>query len=250
MVTTRKSILVVDDEPAILLFFRGLLASDYDVEEAPTAELALDKLKARRFDLLLTDKNLPGINGLALALAAHRLDPGLRTVLITGFASVASAQEAITLGVVDYLVKPFIDLAELRERLARAFLVPIRGAAPAAPLSPTVHVFEDDPDAARRISDALALLGLGCQVFADRVRRCAEAPRAVVVSWELACAPGPQAVHLAASLGVPFVVVSREVSFEAAIEALRGGAAACLPKLAGDVAALANELKQALALPR
>ena len=247
MAPIRKSILVVDDEPAILLFFRGLLGSDYDLEEASTAELALERLTARRFDLLLTDKNLPGMNGLALALAAHRLDPNLRTVVITGFASVASAQEAITLGVVDYLVKPFTDLTELRDRLARAFLVPIRGASPSPPHSPAVHVFEDDPVAAQRICDALGLLGLTAQIFTDRVRRSPEAPRAVVVSWDLGCAPGPQAVHLAGSLGVPFVVVAREVTFEAAIEALRGGAKACLPKMVGDIATLAAELKQALA---
>jgi DNA-binding NtrC family response regulator len=239
-----RSILVVDDEPAILTFFRGLLKRDYDVADAGTAEQALELLGARRFDLLITDKNLPKLSGLELAREARKLNPASRTMLITGYPSAASAQDALELGLIDYLVKPFSDLDELRKRIADAIGAAVRPEPVAS--NRRVDIYEDDPVAAQRIAGALALLGLEARIQRGKIVKAGDAPRAVVVSWELASSPGPQGVWLARSLGIPFIVLTRDLTFDTAIASLRGGATGCLPKLLGDVAALSRELKRAL----
>ena len=169
-------------------------------------------------------------------------------MIVTGYTSVASAQEAAELGVVDYLVKPFGDMDELKARIAAGLASSPRPAPSAA--TRRVDVFEDDAASARSIVEALALLGLEGRVLAGRVEQVSELPHAVVVSWELASAPGPEGLQLARGLGVPFIVLARDLSFDVAIAALRGGAAACLPKLLGDVKALARQIDRALGSAR
>ena len=70
-------------------------------------------------DLIVTDKNLPGLSGLELAQQARRLDPGSRVILMTGYPSLVTAQQALELGLLDYLLKPFDDIREVRDEAAR-----------------------------------------------------------------------------------------------------------------------------------
>src|SRR5206468_5161549 len=87
---------------------------------AASAEEAMDLMQKRRFDLVLTDKNLPGASGLDVLRAARLLTPAPAIVLITGYSSYDSAVEALDIGAHDYIEKPIRDLENLRFRIRRA----------------------------------------------------------------------------------------------------------------------------------
>jgi DNA-binding NtrC family response regulator len=245
----RKRLLVVDDEAIIRRVFRDLMGKECEVLEADTAEEALGYLRQAPVDLIVTDKNLPGLSGLDLAQEARRLHAQSRVILMTGYPSVLTAQQAIELGVLDYLLKPFDEIREVRDKIRAALAAPLPRRSP-PPSGKRVDVYEDDPASARQLTEALALLGLETRVFSEQVEAPAEPPAAVVVSWDFGAAHGRKAVELgrARSQGAPFVVLSEHLTMEAALESLRGGAAACLPKLLTDVRALSRELARALKL--
>jgi excisionase family DNA binding protein len=104
----RPRVLVVDDEASIReLLTRTLALTEYDVEAVADGRTGLDRLRQGPYDLLIADLRMPGMDGLTLIREARRLQPGLRVIIITGYSSEASAIEAVNLGVVGYLVKPF-----------------------------------------------------------------------------------------------------------------------------------------------
>ncbi len=114
-------VLVVDDEPAIVELLAELLADDgLSVDTADCAEDAWELIQGSRFDLLVTDKNLPGESGVDLVARVRHAGISLPSVLITGYPSIASVTEAFKHGVADYLAKPF---AHVRHVLARLQLV-------------------------------------------------------------------------------------------------------------------------------
>jgi excisionase family DNA binding protein len=105
---TRPRILVVDDEASIRdLLSTALELADYDVDTAPDGHAALGRLRSGRYDLLITDLKMPGMDGLTLIREARQLTPALPVVIITAYSTEASAIEAINLGVIGYLTKPF-----------------------------------------------------------------------------------------------------------------------------------------------
>ena len=247
----RYRVLVVDDESVIRLLFRDLLSKDYDFVEAETAEQALEQLTRGTFDLLISDKNLPGLSGLDLAQRARSRWPQVKVMLMTGYPSLITAQQSVELGLVDYLVKPFDDIRTVRDK--------IRDAVHSAPARPTavpvlnkrIDVYEDNPTSSRQIVEALAQLGYLPQVLTSAVPGGAELPVAIVLSWDFTAALGKAGItflkHFAPA--VPFVVLAEHLTMESALESLRGGATACLPKLLNDARALGRELARALKLP-
>jgi FixJ family two-component response regulator len=114
-------VLAVDDEPVILEVTASALAMrGLEVVTATTADLALEFLRRRSFGCLLTDKNLPGMNGIELIRETRRLQPHCACMLMTGYSSTDSAIEALRLGATDYLTKPFESLALVAEKVHRA----------------------------------------------------------------------------------------------------------------------------------
>jgi excisionase family DNA binding protein len=105
----RLKVLVVDDEASIReLLSKTLAMAEYDVDTAPDATTALDRLGAdSHYDLLIADLKMPGMDGLALIRQAKQLKASLPIIIITGFSTEASAIDAVNLGVVGYLTKPF-----------------------------------------------------------------------------------------------------------------------------------------------
>ena len=247
----RKSrILVVDDEAVIRLMFKDLLGREHEVIDAATGEQALDALKnAGPFDLVLADKNLPGFSGLDLALEVKNHWPALKFMLMTGYPSLVTAQQSVELGLIDYLTKPFDDIKVVREKVRAALIAPIPAQRKTS--NKRVDVYEDNPLSARQICDALALLGMTPNVITQMVAGGADVPAAVVVSWDFTPAQGIAAIALAKqhAPGAPFVVLAEHLTMDSAIESLRAGASACLPKLLSDVKALSRELQRALKLP-
>ncbi|MDZ4804504.1 MAG: response regulator [Candidatus Eisenbacteria bacterium] len=105
---SRPRILIVDDEESVLEIFVDLFSErDYDVSTAGNGEAALAQLETGSFDLLLTDINLPGVDGLEVVARAKKFDPEIVVLVITGFASTSTAIDALRHGAYDYITKPF-----------------------------------------------------------------------------------------------------------------------------------------------
>ena len=105
---SRPRVLVVDDEPSIRDLLSKMLALvDYHVDVASDGQSALEHMRLGRYDLLITDLRMPGMDGISVIHAARRLQADLPVIIITGFSTEASAIEAANLGVAGYLTKPF-----------------------------------------------------------------------------------------------------------------------------------------------
>jgi len=106
---SRSRILLVDDEESIRRLLSRMLESAYDVEIAADAESAIRLMREpdAHYDLLISDLNMPGMDGLALIREARRINATLSAIVITGYSSESTAIEALNLGVAGYLTKPF-----------------------------------------------------------------------------------------------------------------------------------------------
>ena len=101
-------ILVIDDEPQMgPLLQRALGAAGHFVECFQDPEDGLQRLRERRFDLLVTDLCMPGLDGLEVLGRARAIRPDCEVVVMTAHATVASARTALKHGAADYLTKPF-----------------------------------------------------------------------------------------------------------------------------------------------
>jgi two-component system, NtrC family, response regulator PilR len=106
----RQAVLIVEDEADIReLLSEYFRARNYDVVGAADGRAALLALEreAERFSLVITDLHLPGADGLAVLRAARAVNSGAYVVIVTGFASLDTAIQAVRLGAYDYLTKPF-----------------------------------------------------------------------------------------------------------------------------------------------
>jgi PAS domain S-box-containing protein len=110
-------VLVVDDEDVIGMVLTNALAEEFSVAVAISAEEALDVIAAHPPDVVLLDKNLPGMSGLELLKTIKRDLPQAEVILITAYASIESVVEALRLGACDYLIKPFPHLRVVVEKV-------------------------------------------------------------------------------------------------------------------------------------
>ena len=113
-------VLVVEDEPVLRDVMRMRLSSDFGVAVADSAEEALGLIEQDQPDVMLVDKNLPGMSGLELLRLVKDRFPECEVILITGYASVESALQATRLGAFDYLVKPLESIDIAAEKIRRA----------------------------------------------------------------------------------------------------------------------------------
>ncbi len=120
VVGRQRSILVVDDDPEMRALLLDVLRTDgYEVVEAKDGTEAVLALRARRFDIILMDKNMPGPSGLDLLPGFRRVCPDSQVILMTAFGDVPSYMEAVEKGAVEYLFKPF-RMEELKAAIAKA----------------------------------------------------------------------------------------------------------------------------------
>src|SRR6266852_5802636 len=113
-------ILIVDDETAHMRALCDTLTDQgYQTTGFARGESALEALQQSKFELLLTDLMMPGLDGIALLRAARQLDPDLVGVIMTGEGTIATAVEAMRSGALDYILKPF-KLSVVLPVLARA----------------------------------------------------------------------------------------------------------------------------------
>ncbi len=184
---TPKRVMVVEDEPTLQRIFGSLLIdAGHDVVAVGTAEEALARIKdpsAPQTDVVLCDKNLPGMDGVALLVALQSVPSAPRFVLATGYPSRDSALACLRARADGYLVKPFRSLAvasdavtalcnanvhayKTRVELAWAIAAAVEGTPMRLPGSITiVHDLEEAH--ARHLGVALADVGVLLSVAED-----------------------------------------------------------------------------------
>ena len=114
-----KPILIVDDEKNIrLTLSQALETLGAEIDTASNGEEALAKLKEKEFGLILLDIRMPGMDGMEVLRRVREIRPDIRIIMITAYGTIESAVEAIKLGAVDFLQKPF-DPEEIRELVSR-----------------------------------------------------------------------------------------------------------------------------------
>jgi DNA-binding NtrC family response regulator len=115
-------ILIVDDDETTRKLLRAILkANGYlSVEEAKDGLDALGQLKAKEYDLVLLDKNMPGLDGLEVLRQGKALWPYCEFILITAYGSMESAIQAMDLGAFSYVIKPFREIAAIVKRIDAA----------------------------------------------------------------------------------------------------------------------------------
>lgn len=112
------SVLVVDDEPSVLdVFSRVLPDKGLAIRTARSAEEAFQLLEVEGFGCVLADKNLPGADGMEIVRRVRRTQPYCACILMTAYSSTQSAVEALRLGAIDYIEKPFDDLYAIAARI-------------------------------------------------------------------------------------------------------------------------------------
>jgi len=117
----KENILIVDDNYDMLeLLQRNLKAENYHTYKASSVTEAIDVLKYSPIDLLITDLQMPGINGIELIKFADEHYPLVPKLVVTGFPSVESALTAVKSGAIEYLIKPFTG-DELKKAVSGAF---------------------------------------------------------------------------------------------------------------------------------
>ncbi len=118
----KLKLLVVDDEPIVGKRLKSALEKyGYDVEVFDTGQSAIQRLAEREFDIVVSDVRMEDANGLEVLDAVQKSSSRTKTILITGYATVEVAREALAKGAFDFLAKPFQpkDLRSLIEKAAK-----------------------------------------------------------------------------------------------------------------------------------
>ena len=117
---TAKILLVDDDTTFCLMLKTWLTKRGFSVEEAFSCKEAVGKLKKSAYDVVLTDLRLPDEDGLQVLQEAKKMLPGVQVILMTGYADISTAVQAMKLGAFDYVAKPVIPdeiLKKIQEAL-------------------------------------------------------------------------------------------------------------------------------------
>ncbi|MCK4856985.1 MAG: response regulator [candidate division Zixibacteria bacterium] len=122
-------ILVVDDEEIMRnVIAKMLKGRGYEIETADSTLTALELLKSRSFDLVISDVQMPGRNGFELLKEVKQTYPEIVVIMMTGHSDTYTIKDALMLGAEEYIAKPFkhyevtavVERALLRREVARA----------------------------------------------------------------------------------------------------------------------------------
>ena len=103
----KRQLLIVDDEEGIRESFKLILNDLYNLTFASNGIEAMERIRQSRPELVMLDIKMPKINGLELLKEIKKLDRSLPVIIVTGYQSVETAQEALKNGASDYIPKPF-----------------------------------------------------------------------------------------------------------------------------------------------
>lgn len=131
-----ESILIVDDEENARLGLSKLLAHEgYEVASAANGQEALEYLRRSKVHLVISDINMPGMNGLLFLRELNRNYPSLHVIMITAYGGVESYLEAMNYGAFEYLHKP-VKLEELKSVMRK---LTNGGSSEALPIQNNLH---------------------------------------------------------------------------------------------------------------
>jgi DNA-binding response OmpR family regulator len=115
----KKTILIVDDEKNIRLTLSATLESvGLQTDTAVNGEEALEKIGQQDYDLMLLDIKMPGMDGIAVLAETRKIHPKMPVIMITAHGTIENAVEAMKLGAVDFIQKPFAP-KEIRELVTK-----------------------------------------------------------------------------------------------------------------------------------
>jgi two-component system, sensor histidine kinase and response regulator len=113
-------ILIIDDEEIVLKSSSRILrTTDYDIVTASSGMDGLEKARAQKFDIVITDLKMPQLGGMDILKTLKKEQPDLTVIIFTGYATVETAREALKNGAFDYIPKPFTP-DELRDVVKNA----------------------------------------------------------------------------------------------------------------------------------
>ena len=120
MTKTAARIVIIDDEPRMCDSLAALLGGEgYQVESFQTSPEAVEAIRHAKVDLVLTDIKMPAMDGFEILKTVKEIDEEIPVILMTGYASLDSAVEAVSLGAYDYLMKP-VEYTDLSLAVRRA----------------------------------------------------------------------------------------------------------------------------------
>jgi excisionase family DNA binding protein len=121
----RLRVLLVDDDEGTRVLLSKMLEKEYDVATAIDGSGALDALRraGASYNLMISDLNMPGMDGIALIREVKEIRPDMPIIIITGYSTEKSAIDAVNLRVAGYLTKPLRD-NQVLEAAARALGAP------------------------------------------------------------------------------------------------------------------------------
>ncbi len=104
-----ERLLIVEDEDTLCESLqRVFIREGYEVDIAGSAESAFELLNETKYDLIITDIILPGISGIELLARYRKQNPSQKVIVITAYASLVTAVEAIKAGACDFIIKPLM----------------------------------------------------------------------------------------------------------------------------------------------
>ncbi len=117
---SKGSILIVDDEVGPRESLRMILKPIYEVHTAENGQEALNFIFQKKADLVTLDLRMPGLSGIDVLKEAKKLKPDIEAIIVTGYGTLANAQEAIRYGAGDFISKPF-NVADIIATVNKAF---------------------------------------------------------------------------------------------------------------------------------
>jgi len=171
----RARILIVDDEADTRDIFKRQLEDEYDIDTAHSAALALEKIQAERYQIVMTDLVMPGEDGITLLTKIKKEQPHVSVIMISGKASIEKAVEAMKLGAEEFIEKPVEDLDLLKLVIRRILKVSWQN----EEILRLRHILSTGFDRTNIVGNSFAI-----QKILDKVRRIAPLDTTVLVSGE------------------------------------------------------------------
>ena len=114
------SVMILDDEPIVCERLRSTLEKlSLDLETFTDPNEALKRFSEKKVDVLITDLKMKEIDGIEILKLVKKVSPETKVIIITGFATVEKAKEALKIGAYDFIAKPF-RLSQLRDLVVNA----------------------------------------------------------------------------------------------------------------------------------
>ncbi|MDQ8181232.1 response regulator [Pelagicoccus sp. SDUM812005] len=192
-----QSILIVDDLESIHEMLDAVIQPiGYNTAFATDGEIALQKIREEHYDIVLTDINMTPMDGLSLLAQIKEADPEAIVIMMSGYANIENATQALKLGAFDYLTKPF-KVDQLMNSIARAS-------------AERKKRRQSGKDAAAQNSILLSGDSETTKAFHERLNRAAKVPTPLLITGDT----GTQKANIAAlvharseSAGEPFVTI-------------------------------------------